>query len=95
MCSPQIAFAMRSMSGNSAGLWRVIVASPCRNALRLALDLPAAVRGPRLFLTVDPVGSNLFIGSHASLCCKLLGLQFGWGELGVDDLLGYLAQQMA
>src|SRR5262249_42280601 len=26
-----------------------MVASPCRSALRLALDLPAAVRGPRLF----------------------------------------------
>ena len=26
-----------------------MVASPCRSALRLALDLPATVRGPRLF----------------------------------------------
>jgi hypothetical protein len=43
----QKALAMRSMSGKSVGLCRVMAASPCRMVLRLARDLPAAGRGPR------------------------------------------------
>src|SRR5260370_360948 len=45
----QIALAKGSISAKISGPFRVIAASPCRKALRLAFDLPAGVRGPRLF----------------------------------------------
>jgi hypothetical protein len=44
----QIAIAICSSSAKSIGLRWMIAESPCRNALRLARALPAAVRGPRL-----------------------------------------------
>src|SRR5262249_61826337 len=45
----QIALATGSISAKTSGSFRVIAASPCRKALRLEFDLPAGVRGPRLF----------------------------------------------
>ena len=44
----QMGFAMASIHGAKAGLKRLVVASPCFRALRLDIDVPASVRGPRL-----------------------------------------------
>src|SRR5262245_44773629 len=49
VASLQIALATGSISAKTSGSFRVIAASPCRKALRLEFDLPAGVRGPRLF----------------------------------------------
>src|ERR1700730_2745553 len=46
--SGQMALAMPSIRGATAGLWRLMLASPCRRALRLATAFPAGVFGPRL-----------------------------------------------
>src|SRR5262249_28896522 len=45
----QIALATGSISAKISWSFRVLAASPCRKALRLEFDLPARVRGPRLF----------------------------------------------
>ena len=54
----QMALAMRSTSAKAAGLY-VNAASPWRRALWLAQDLPAAVRGPRLFRPLLRLASAL------------------------------------
>src|SRR5580704_1456561 len=101
--SPQSARANSSISIDGAG-WRcVIAANPCRSALRLASDLPAAVRGPqalRLFcrfaaiLRFDVMGGCIVCGNdrgHLRLVrrtCDLLALAF-------DNVLCVLAVEFA
>src|SRR5260370_41928679 len=46
--TPAITFANLSASADIAGSFDMLTANPCRNALRLALPLPAADRGPQL-----------------------------------------------
>jgi hypothetical protein len=47
---PQIAFANTSIWGETFGTGNAMLASPCRNALRLPRVLPRDVRGPVLLL---------------------------------------------
>jgi hypothetical protein len=48
LVSGQMALAIPSIRCATAGLWRLMLASPCRRALRLETVLPAGVFGPRL-----------------------------------------------
>src|SRR3984893_8155945 len=48
LVSAQMALAIPSIRGATAGLWRLMLASPCCRALRLETVLPAGVFGPRL-----------------------------------------------
>ena len=48
LVSGQMALAMPSIRGAKAGLRQLMLASPCRRALRLATAFPAGVFGPRL-----------------------------------------------
>src|ERR1700730_13051660 len=62
-----MALAMRSTSAKAAGLY-VSAASPWRRALWLAQDLPAGVRGPRLFRPLLRLGSALGRGVVSVAC---------------------------
>ena len=73
LVSGQMALAMPSIRGAKAGLRQLMLASPCRRALRLATAFPAGVFGPRLlraFLRLAAICFSELISSPFGLCAR-------------------------
>src|SRR6266516_6543734 len=69
--SPQINFAMRSISAWAAASWRREIASPWRNAFWLARFLPAADLGPVLVAALRRLAAR-FVSEVMTVLRKLL-----------------------
>src|ERR1700680_4855887 len=101
--SPQSARANSSISIDGKGSRCVIAANPCRSALRLASDLPAAVRGPqalRLFrrfaaiLRFDVTGACIVCGNDRGRL-RLVRRTSDLLALALDGVLSVLIGQFA